>query len=212
MAEDNLPQVQACAIRVARLDSNGVPTPGAANIYTSDALTELVATPVYDDAAEITQKNACGTTCLDYIGDDTLKRIDVTVTICTHDPYLVAMLSNGDVLVDSGVNGYAMPPIGPLSSNGVSIELWAKRIDDGDLDVDYPYAWWVLPKVKNLRLGARTFNDGSALPQFSGRGYQNVNWFDGPLNDWPVASDRVLQWFPTTALPVIAGLQAIAAS
>lgn len=212
MAEDNLPQVQACAIRVARLDSNGVPTPGAGNMYTSDALTELTATPVYEDADELTQKSACGTTCLDYTGDDSFKRLDVSLTICTSDPFLMAMLGAGDVLVDGDVNGWAMPEIGPLTGNGVSIEVWAKRIDDGDLDIDFPYAWWVLPKIKNLRYGEKKFENGASLPVFTGRGYQNPNWFDGPLNDWPVASDRALQWMPTAALPVISGLQPIAAS
>lgn len=213
MAEqDDRPQVQGCAIRVTDLDSNGVPTPGTGTMYVTSAFTELQVTPVYTDADEITEKNACGADCVDYTGDDSLRRADVQLTICTHDPYLEAKLSAGDVLTDAGAHGYAMPPIGPLTTNGVSIEVWAKRIDDGDLDIDYPYAWWVLPKVRNLRKGVRTFNNGSSLPVFTGRALQNPNWFDGPLNDWPVASDRILQWMPTTSLPTLSGLADVAAS
>lgn len=210
--EDDLGQVQACAIRVTDLDPSGVPQPGASNIYTSEALTELTATPVYSDADEIEEKNACGAVCVNYTGDDSLKRLDVALTICTHDPWLNAMLSGGDVLTDGGINGFALPAIGPLRGNGVSIELWAKRVDDGDLHDEFPYAWWVLPKVKNLRYGAKTFNNGASLPQFTGRGYENANWYDGPLNDWPVSSDRALQWFPVASLPTIDGLQTLAAS
>lgn len=210
--EDDLPQVQACAIRVSQLDTSGVPSPGASNIYTSEALTELTATPVYSDADEVEEKNACGAVCVNYVGDDSFKRLDVALTICTHDPWLSAMLSDGDVLSDGGVNGFALPAIGPLRGNGISIELWAKRVDDGDLHDEFPYAWWVLPKVKNLRMGPKTFTNGSSLPQFTGRGYENPNWYDGPLNDWPVTSDRVLQWFPVAALPTINGLQTLAAS
>ncbi len=210
--EDNLPQVQACALRVTILEPSGVPLPGAGNVYTTDTLTELTATPVYEDADELTEKNACGTVCVNFTGDDSLKRADVALTICTHDPYLLAMLSDGDVLTDSGLHGFAMPPIGPLTGAGVSLELWSKRIDDGDLHDEFPYAWWVLPRVKNLRMGARTFSNGTALPQFTGRAGENPNWFDGPLNDWPVASDRIIQWFPVAALPTIDGRQTLAAS
>lgn len=210
--EDNLPQVQGCALRVAVLDPSGVPLPGAGNLYTSDALTELAFTPVYADADEVEEKNACGTVCVSLTGDDSLKRGDVALTICTHDPYLLAMLGDGDVLSDGGINGFAMPPIGALSGPGVSLEVWSKRVDDGDLHDEYPYAWWVIPKVKNLRMGARTFNNGSALPQFTGRAYENPNWYDGPLNDWPVSSDRLIQWFPVAALPAISGRVTLAAS
>lgn len=202
---DCLPQVQACRIRVANLEPNGVPDPGADNLYTSDALVELTATPVYEDGTNIRQKNACGTVCLDYSGDDSFVRYDIALTICTQDPRLMSMLGGGDVITDvvngETVRGYAGPAIGALSGNGVSLELWAVRVDDGQKHAEFPYAWHVYPKVTNLREGVRTFSDGSQLPQFTGRAFENPNWFDGPTNDWPAASDRAHQWFPTAVLP-----------
>lgn len=213
--EHCLPQIHGCAIRVTRLEANGVPDPGADNLIVSDALTTLTITPVYSDGDEIEQKNACGNVCINFQGDDSFKRADLELTICTHDPFLMEMLVSGsDVLTDGARRGWAAPPIGPITGNGVSIEVWAKRIDsDGTLDVDAPYAWWVLPRVKNLRHGARSFANEAALPTFTGRAVENPNWYDGPLNDWPAASDRAYQWIEATSIPAAScGYQTVAVS
>jgi hypothetical protein len=211
--DDCLPQVQACAIRVAYLDSSGVPRPGSNNLYVTDALTEMKVTPVYEDGDEITEKNACGRVVINYKGDPTLKRGDGTLSIFSQDPYLTTMLGGGEVLTDSGLHGFAFPQIGVINTQDISIELWSKRIDDGELHDEFPYAWWVFPRVSRVRHAERTFNSGPNVPAFSMELYENPNWFDGPLNDWPVSSDRLAQWFPTTGIPTIScGPQALAAS
>jgi hypothetical protein len=192
-------------MRVAILDSNGVPSPGSENLYVTNALATMDVTHVYTDGSEIEDKNACDEVLVNYRGDDSFKRADVALTILTTDPYLQAFLSAGAVLegFDGDRVGYGAPFIGPVTTPGVSIELWSKRIDDGDLDADSPYAWWVYPKVKNLRLGNHQHANVTMRPAFSGQAYENPNWFDGPLNDWPAASDRVWQWVPTDTLPDI---------
>ena len=216
MAEiDCRPQVQACAIRVARLDTNGVPLPGANNLYVSDALVSMAFTPVYTDGDEIEDKNACGAVKVNYRSPDSFKRGDVTLQLTTPDPFLEEMLSGGDVLDAGGgrPKGFAAPPIGTVTGNGISIELWAKRIDDGDLDADFPYAHWAYPKIKNLRMGDHTHENASNLPQFSGQALENANWFDGPVGDWDAESDRVYQWLPVAGLPTpTCGYQTLAAS
>lgn len=209
-----LPQIQACAIRVADLDPvSGIPLPGADNLYVSNALTELTYDTTYVDGTDLFELTACGEACLDYRGPDNKRRLQVTLTICTHDPYLMAKLSAGDTIVDGAAVGAAAAPVGPIPNRPISIELWAKRINDGDLDPDFPYAWWAFPKIKNLREGQGKFANASKLPTFTGQGYENVNWFDGPLNDWPAESDRTHQWIPTTSIPVAScGPQVLAAS
>jgi hypothetical protein len=195
-------------MRVAELDPNGVPTPGSF-LLTVDSIVEITTTPVITDGDEIKDKNGCGEVCINYKGPDSFDRLDVGITVCDHNPYVMAALGRGDILTDSGVRGYAFPALGPTNEDAVSIEFFAKRIDDGALQADYPYAWWVLPKVNNLRLGPMTFNSGSNRPSFVGRAFENENWFDGPLNDWPVSSDRVLQWFPIPELPTVSCTPAI---
>jgi hypothetical protein len=200
--EDCRPQVQACAIRVARLDPTGVPQPGAENLYVSDALVSLAFAAVFTDGDEIKDKTACGSVGVNFKGDDSFDRGDVTITIITPDPFLSALLSGGDVLDVVGLPaGFAAPPIGPITGNGVSIELWAKRVDDGDLDADFPYAHWAYPKIKNLRIGDHTHANASLQPVFTGRALENPNWFDGPVGDWDAASDRVYQWLPSATIP-----------
>lgn len=203
MAENPcLPQVQACRMRLAKLQSNGRTAPGSTNLYVTKAFVSLAITPVYVDGTEIAEKNACDEVSLDYKGPDSLKRYDVTITMLTPDPYVAYFLSDGSSILTSGSRiGYAAPSIGTVAGNGVSVELWSKRINNGDLDADSPYAWWVYPKVRNLRLAPYTHDANALKPQYVGQALENPNWYDGPLNDWAVASDRIAQWMPTATLP-----------
>lgn len=199
---DCIPQVHICAMRIAELDPNGVPTPGS-NLLTVDSIVELAMTPAVKEGAQIEDENGCGSVCVNYKSPDTLLRYDFTMTVCDHNPYVMAAMGRGAILTDGDVRGYAFPALGPTSEEAISIEWFAKRVDDGALQADYPYAWWVAPKITNLRHGPMTWNNGSNRPTFVGRAFENENWFDGPLNDWPVESDRALQWFPIPELPTV---------
>lgn len=205
MADVCLPQIQACRLRVTLLDATGAVTTGDESMYVSKAFTQVTATAVYTDGDEIEDKNACGEVEVNFRSQDSFKRLDIEITLMTPDPYLTQLLSGG-VVLDAGADqvGFAYPAIGPASDQIVSIELWAKRINNGKLDPDYPYAWWAIPQLQNLRIGDKTFASGTQLTVVSGQAVENSNWGDRPLNDWPVASDRVAQWIPTDALPDVA--------
>lgn len=201
-----LPQIQACGMRIADLDTDGVPLPGSDNLLGSGALVKVTITPVYVDGTDIVDKNGCGEMCVNFKGEPSFRRGDVSIEICTHDPYVMAKLSSSETIsyTEPGHGlavGSAAPPIGPITSNGISLELWRKRVDDGDLDLDFPYAWWALPKLVNLRPGPSEASDGNPHPTFTAEAIENPNWFDGPLNDWPATSDRAWQWIPTRTLP-----------
>lgn len=213
MANDCLPQVQACRIRVARLDPTGVPQPGANNLYVSDALVSLGFEWEVEAGDEFTDKNGCGTIKVDYRGPDQIRRGNVTIRLVTPDPQLSEMLSGGDVLTDGAAVGYAAPALGDVEENRVSVELWTKRIRDGRIDPTFPYAWWAYPWVENLRPNGHEHANAALLPEFVGEAYENDNWYDGPMNDWPATSDRVYQWIPTDYIPAAAcGYQTLAAS
>lgn len=213
MANDCLPQVSACAIRVVNLETDGVPLPGDDNMYVSDGLVSLAFAWEREDPAEIKAENACGTTLLSYKPPPSLKRGRVTITLVTPDPELSQMLSQGTVLTDGAAVGYASPRLGLISENAIGIELWAKRIRDGKLDPTFPYAWWVYPWIQNLVPGDHEHANAPFSSVFTGDAYENENWFDGPDGQWPATSDAPYQWIPTTTLPDVAcGYQTLAAS
>lgn len=196
-----LPQVHVCAMRLAQLDPSGVPQPGAGNLLTIDSMVSITATPVITDGDEIEEKTGCGIVGVNYKGPDTLKRYDLAIQVLDRNPYVAQFLGRGVILQANGAVGYGAPSLGPTNEEAISIEFWAKRIDEGTLSSVNPYAWWTFPKVTNLREDVITKDQNADKPSFVGRAFENPNWFDGPLNDWPVSSDRAYQWFPTPVLP-----------
>lgn len=201
MADNCLPQLQACRMRIALLEADGTPDGGTTNMVVTKSFTSLATTAVYTDGDETEEKNACGEVEVSFRANDSFKRLDFTISLLKPDPYVSALLSDGVLLEDGDRVGYAYPPIGAVSDKLISVELWAKRINNGVLDPDYPYAHWAFPLGQNLRIGDKEFASGNQVTTFSGQFLENSNWFDGPGNDWPVASDRVAQWIPTTTLP-----------
>ncbi len=199
------PIVHGLRMRVTNLDQNGVPTPGTDQMYVTDAYTKVGIKPVYSDGNEIEVKNASGVTCVQYRSPDTFKRADIEIELCTYDPYLQAMLSGGTVeTLNTNRVGWNAPAIGEVAdTGGLSIEVWGRRVDDGEENADYPYMWFVYPRVKNLQMGDFEHGDDALMPKFSGQAYENDNWFDGPTNDFPLAvSSRVVNAAPTSTLPV----------
>lgn len=202
-AQECVPQVQACAVRVAAIDASGFTVPGASSMYVTDALVKLTLKPVHEEGDEIKEKNACGTTAIDYKSPPSFTRADIDLEFLSTDPFLIDILVSGaTVLTSGGLRGFAYPPVGVMSGQ-CSLELWAKRINNGILDPTAPYARWALPFVNNVRFGDRDFSSAAGHTLLTAEAHENTNWFDGPANDWPVASDRVAQWIPVASLPVI---------
>lgn len=208
-----LPQLQAVRLRVATLDFvSGVPLPGANHLYVTDAFVKVGFGWEVKDGTEIEEENAQGGVCAYVKGSKTRKRGNVNLEICTSDPYLTTMLDNGTIIEDGDRIGAAAPALGVAEDFAVSIEVWTKRIVNGALDPSSPYAWWVYPRVQGLVPGDHEHGNSALKPSYTGEAYENPNWYDGPLNDWPAASNRVHQWIPTTTLPAITHSTTLAAS
>lgn len=214
MAEDTtLPQIQSVRLRVTKLDfGSGVPLPGANNIYVTDAFVKVGFGWNRKEGSEIEEENAQGVICANVKGKTTLKNGTISLEVCTPDPFLVALLNGGGLITDGDRSGSAAPALGEAPEAAVSIEVWNKRIKNGALDVDSPYAWWVYPRIENIVPADHEHANAALKPVFNGEAYENANWFDGPLNDWPAASDRVHQWIPTSSLPAVTGAATLSAS
>lgn len=209
-------QIQACATRVARLEQNGVPDPGAGNILTTDTQIEVTFEPVIDEGTEHIQPNGCGSLVVNYKEEDEIKRFNITARFARPDPELAELMMGGRLFTASGSRqGYAYPRLGvPISPYGVSFELWAKRLDSNGIDLDptYPYARWAFPRVR-FRPGPKTFGNAAQVTEFVGFAIENPNWYNGPVNDWPDDLEEAVAWMPVATLPTVqCGATAVAAS
>lgn len=193
----------AVAMRVARLAANGSTPAGASNLYVTDTVVRLDFTPEYEAGEEVTKKNGQGLVCLSIKQPDSYKRVVINkLEICAEDPELTEMLSGGSILVDEDDNtiGYAGPEVGAdPTPNGVSVEIWTRRYVDG-APAALPFAHWVFPRLY-LRPTARSLGPEAQENAFEGFGTQNVNWGNGPANDWTATSDRTHQWVAVATAP-----------
>lgn len=209
-------QLAVCAFQVCALDDDGTPLVDAESRYVSNALAKATLTPVYEDGDEIKEKNACGEQLIDFLDDPSLVRADLELDFILPDPYLHAILvSNGALLLPSGGGaGFAFPPVGKVTGNGVSIEMWVKRVITNQQSTEHPWALWGLPKVRSIRLGAKEFSNTAQHSIITGQCNENDHFFDGPTNDWDgVSTDRIAQWIPVDTIPTITcGPQAVLAS
>lgn len=219
MANDCAGIVQLCALRVARLDASGVPNPGADNLYITDSMVSLGITPVMKDGTEIQTPNGCSVNIVDYKTPKSYRRVDVELVLAIPDPELEEMIAGYTLLTLAGSTvGAMMPALATaLDEDGVSLEGWSKRVINGKLATTNPYLRWVLPKTNNWTIGPRTLSDGSVGAVLNGEGYANVNWYDGPLNDWYGLTDidmsAAFGYVQDTAVPDAAcGYAVLAAS
>lgn len=202
MANDCLPSIQACAMRVGRLNAAGLVPVGATNSYVTSGLITLTGTPEYADGDEFAVKTACGDLGVNFKDRRRLKRMGVELNIVAPDPQLTEIMAGGTLLTSGAAVGWAAPELMTAPADfGVSLELWSKRLGpDGAQDATLPWFRWVFPRVY-LDVGAKNFQNGPMDNPFSGFATGNEGWGEGPTYDWTLDSDRVFQYLPVATIP-----------
>lgn len=195
--------VQACRLRVARLDAGGVPDTGADNLYVTDSLIQIQSTPEIEAGDEFTQKNGCGDICASFKGVDHIKRVTLALTLCQLDAELLEMLTGGSVLTSGGDTvGYAMPS-STDSPAPVSVEAWSKAWDGSQQAVDGSDAlYWrfVFPSTTWV-LGQHTLANGIMTIPLTGTGTENSGFGTGPGGDLPASIPGPEAYLLDTDLP-----------
>lgn len=95
---DYASSVQAVALRVVTLDTDGTPLVGEDSAFITDHFTQVSWTPQYKTGTEFTQDAANGTECVYYKMPDTLQKVNLNVSICNPQPELYQKLGGGTVL------------------------------------------------------------------------------------------------------------------
>lgn len=206
--------IQACALRIAVLEQDGIPVPGAGNLYQTDTIAKLDATPVYTKGVDLEVLNGCGVPALIYKDVDRFKRYDLQLTLINLDPEIENMLVGGELFTVGGFRvGASSPQVATMERPyGVSLEVWSKHIVAGIVDPTWPYIRWIFPW--SMWSVDKTTLENAAMPRiFNGFTTQNPNWANGPANDWTFASDRSMAWAFTRTMPAaLCGAQALAAT
>jgi len=200
------PQAQACLLRAAELDATGHPDAGL-NMYVSGALVTIDLSPQVTTGQELSQLDGCGRKCMGYKAPDNLDRLNVTLTLCTPDPDLQAMLGGGTVhQLGTDDVGYGAPGVGTIGGpTDLSLEYWVNQFLDESIAGQVRY---VLPRTRGwLRSNVSHGNNPLAIV-YTGVAVDAGDWDDGPAGDWDLLSDdpvTLYDWaLETQTLPVAA--------
>jgi len=214
--------VQACAMRVGKLDDAGAPDPGADNLYVTDSLITVQTSYEIETGAEFIQKNGCGAICQNFKEQDKLKRVTLALQLCQFDYELLALMLDatpiiGDVVTANGTIGIVLPSSTAPASNGVSLEIWSKAWDGGSQAVssggDPLYHHFAWPKTTWVP-GQRTIEAGIMVIPVDGIGTENPTIGDGPVDDFPIWGPEgpELVWLDDSIPDAVCGYQALVAS
>lgn len=107
----------------------------------------------------------------------------------------------------SSVQGYQTVKVGAIGApNGVSLEVWSKRILG-----NFQVGWWHWALPRNfLAETTKSVNATAMAMSFTGWGNENPNWGSGPKADFPFDTTALWQVISASALPTLAdGYQVI---
>lgn len=201
--------LKVCADRITKIAQDGSPVVGSLNTYTASDLVTLTVTTEYSDDDDFEVRGASGANCLSYFAFGALKRLGFEMDRCAADPEFGALLIGESTITSGDAVGFRWPAVGSgnacggSSYYGVGYEAWTLNVGaDGTADA-LPYLRWLFPRTL-WRVGEKNFENAPMSHKFSGVGFQNSQWLDGPANDWPVGSDRVGQWLPVSTVPTAA--------
>lgn len=150
--------IKGRVLRVVLLDGCGTPVTGvgSAQIATS-GFVKIEQKAQYENGAEYLKKTADATLCVNEKDPDILKRLELTINLCTVDPGLVAnTVSPARLLTSSAAptgTGFALAE--GASTTHFSLEVWQRVSGAGACApggaVQYVYNAW--PHLNNAKIG-----------------------------------------------------------
>lgn len=195
----NIGELNACVLRVARLNANCHPTGGANGGIVTAGLVTLTADPDVEEGQKFEPKNGCGTIKFVYDQQDVIKRWNLSGELLFSDHEFAELAFGGGTILGAAGGDFAGTVIGhydPLYSaaerNGIYLEVITTAVEedagscvasDGSVPVAIGH---VFGKAK-LRRGSMTFANDVYKVTFVGKSSNNPNLFNGPWNDYPGA-------------------------
>jgi len=189
--------IQACALRVTRLDPiTRRPVDGSDAAYITNAFTEFRFSPETDPGTLIETRTSCGD-LRRYRDPETVKGLSVALITEGPDPELHELLVGASLIASAGatigMNGQRFGAV----PNHVSLEVWSKAVVGGRQASVLPWLHWAFPDVV-VQIGERLLDNGQALQPFTGFAIENPLWGQGAFNDWPPGGTPLLSAWGVT--------------
>lgn len=125
---DGASSVQGLALQVAKLNADGTPLVDPCGAYVTSKFMTVSIEPEYMDGEEIEEPGADGTLCVYFQARDQLKRVNISVDICSPEPELYNILGGGDVLYTEELGPYTITNA-ERTSNVATVTLSADPVD-----------------------------------------------------------------------------------
>ena len=205
MAYDKARSVNGVALRVSRLDKDGFILPGSNTVYTQKAFMSFQFTPEMEEGEEITEKNADGSICYSSQERSTLKRVTLSLSVCSPDPELEELLLGGTIFkTGDEVVGYAAPEAGSVANpNGIAIEAWSRAMDaSGKPRAGSGFYHWVFPYGAFAPSGDRVMENGLMSNEYEGWAVGNENFGSGPDGSWAFTTASPYQYARAASAPI----------
>lgn len=209
--------IKAQVARFTRVDECGVPITGALSAQvTSDSFTQIENTPSYEEGQRYLLRKANGEPCVNQRDPGFFNWLEQTVTLCTLDPDLIAMVTGEQLITDSDESVGTTYGEGLLTAR-FSLEVWQPMAGEGACDESgiQRYVYWAFPNLGDAQIQAFTFQNDAftiAFRDVSRRASALWDIGDAYLADNPTASwdpGKHFAWATTTVAPPVAACGAV---
>lgn len=148
-------------VRFTLLDRCGDPVfgPGSAQV-TTDAWTEITASPNYEEGTRFLQRKANGQPCVNEQDPAFLNWVEQTTNLCTLDVDLIAMVFGAEP-ISSATDFVGVTFDDGLLDARFSKEIWQPVAGEGACDSDGNQRWvyWAFPHEYNAQVQEMTFTN-----------------------------------------------------
>ena len=185
---------RANAIRFTRTDVCGVPVAEAtanSRLTTAGFVEVGMALDVFT-SSDIAVTGADGAQCVFSKGQNTLRGIDITLSLCSFNESIMEMLLGSTILVDGADNvGAVVGADGTINTNTVMVEWWSTNANsDACAAGGRGFTHHVLPRVNRWVLTGNTdFGDTATTLQFAAYAEPSTAYAASRAADEIVAAD-----------------------
>lgn len=172
-------------MRITRLNSCGVPVPGATSTLVTKAFVSGTFTPNYSDVEEINQQDANGDNCIEDRSDPALRWVDIELIICVVDPTMINLITGDPLVVDDATptpNTVGFRLDTELSGDAnFALEIWSGITGQAcDAAGFTKYGYWLFPWVQDAQWGEIVVENGPLTLTFTARATIGSGWGVGP--------------------------------